>query len=183
MIHQLADVQSTQIGEGTTIWQYAVILKGAQLGSNCNINCHTFIEGEVSLGNRVTVKSGVYLWNGVTVEDDVFIGPNATFVNDRYPRSKHRPAEFEKTILGKGCSIGANATLLPGINIGKYAMVGAGSVVTKSVMDYQLVVGNPARFIGWVNERGERLIEDGNILVDSEGTMYQLVSGKLIKTK
>src|ERR1700712_5591639 len=106
MIHPTADVQTDKVGEGTSIWQFVVVLPGAVIGNDCNINCHTFIENDVSLGNRVTVKSGVFLWDGIEIEDDVFIGPNATFVNDKYPRSKAYPEEFQKTVIRRAASIG-----------------------------------------------------------------------------
>lgn len=151
-IHPLADVQSTQIGAGTRVWQFSVVLAGAQIGSDCNINCHCFVENDVRIGDRVTVKSGVYIWDGIEVEDDVFIGPNATFVNDPYPRSKQYPEAFARTIIRKGASIGAGATILGGIEIGAYAMIGAGSVVTKDVPPYTKWYGNPARQMGYVKE-------------------------------
>lgn len=157
MIHASADVQTSQIGEGTVIWQYAIVLKGAVIGDNCNVNCHTFIENDVTLGNNVTIKSGVYLWDGIVVEDNVFIGPNATFTNDKYPRSKQYPGAFQKTVLKKGCSIGANATILGGITIGKHAIIGAGSVVTRDVPDNALMVGNPARCVGRVDDNGQKI--------------------------
>ena len=147
MIHPLSDVQSKNIGQNTSVWQYAVILSGAVIGDNCNINCHTFIENDVTIGNNVTVKSGVFLWDGVVVEDNVFIGPNVTFVNDKFPRSKQYPDSFQKTVIRKGASLGANATILGGITIGENAMIGAGSVVTKDVPANTLWVGNPARQI------------------------------------
>lgn len=146
-IHRLSDVQTDDVGEGTRIWQYAVVLQGARIGRGCNVCAHTFIEGGVVVGDNVTVKCGVYLWDGVRVENNVFIGPNATFTNDREPRSKQYPDVYATTLLKEGCSIGANATLLPGITIGKHAMVGAGAVVTKDVPDYAVVVGNPAKVI------------------------------------
>ncbi|ELV3373842.1 MULTISPECIES: acyltransferase [Enterobacter cloacae complex] len=146
-IHDLSDVLTKNIGEGTTIWQYAVILQGAVIGKECNICAHTFIENDVKIGDRVTVKSGVFLWDGITVEEDVFIGPCVTFTNDKHPRSKKYPEKFLRTTLKKGASIGANATILPGITIGEGAMVGAGAVVTKDVPAYATVVGNPARLI------------------------------------
>jgi acetyltransferase-like isoleucine patch superfamily enzyme len=146
-VHKLADVQTPEIGQGSRIWQFAVVLNGARIGKDCNICAHTFIEGGVTVGDNVTVKCGVYLWEGITVEDNVFIGPNATFTNDRQPRSKQYPDAFEKTVLKRGCSIGANATLLPGITVGESAMVGAGAVVTKDVPAYSVVAGNPARVI------------------------------------
>lgn len=147
MIHPSSDVQSSQIGAGTRIWQFVVVLSGAKLGADCNICSHCLIENDVIVGDRVTVKSGVQLWDGIRIEDEVFIGPNVTFSNDRFPRSKQYPEAFLQTIVKTGASIGANATLLPGITIGRYAMIGAGSVVTKDVPDRALVVGNPARII------------------------------------
>lgn len=146
-IHPSADVQSVNIGEGTVVWQFAVILPGAVIGKNCNINCHTFIENDVVVGNNVTVKAGVFLWDGLRVEDNVFIGPNATFVNDVYPRSKVYPDAFTKTIIKKGASIGANATIMGGITIGENAMIGAGAVLLHNVPDGTTWVGNPAREI------------------------------------
>lgn len=150
-IHKLADVQTTLIGNDTQVWQFAVILKDAVIGSHCNINCHTFIENDVIIGDRVTIKSGVYLWDGITLEDDVFVGPHVSFVNDKYPKSKKYPEVFQKTHVCKGASIGANATILGGLTIGEYAMIGAGSVVTKDVPAYSLVYGNPAKRMGTVN--------------------------------
>ena len=149
-IHTLADVAPCEIGEGTRVWQFVVILKGAKIGQDCNICAHTLIESDVIIGDNVTVKSGTHIWDGARIEDDVFIGPNATFTNDRMPRSKQYPDIFLSITLKKGCSIGANATLLPGITIGKRAMVGAGAVVTKDVPDYAVVVGNPAKIIRYI---------------------------------
>ena len=146
-IHPLADVQSTAIGRGTRVWQFAVIVKGARIGSNCNICAHTFIEGDVIVGDDVTLKSGVYLWDGIELGNGVFVGPNATFTNDRFPRSRQRPDAFARTLVEAGASIGAGATLLPGITIGEGAMIGAGAVVTKSVPAGVVVVGNPARIV------------------------------------
>lgn len=151
-IHPLADVAECSIGEGTKVWQFVVILKGAKIGQDCNICAQTLIEGGVVVGDKVTVKSGVQLWDGTKVEDGVFIGPNATFTNDRYPRSKQYPDAFSGTRICKGASIGANATILPGITIGKEAMVGAGAVVTQDVPPRAVVVGNPARIIRYVEE-------------------------------
>ncbi len=155
MIHPSADVQTSNIGEGTTVWQFSVILPNAVIGKECNINCHTFIENEVKLGDRVTIKSGVYLWNGIIVEDDVFIGPNATFVNDKYPRSKQFLQKSEVTRIKRGVSIGAGAVLLSGITIGEYALIAAGAVVTKDIPPYALVKGNPGKVVGSVSKTGE----------------------------
>ncbi|AMN79639.1 MULTISPECIES: acyltransferase [Pseudomonas] len=146
-VHPLSDVASHDIGADTRIWQYVVILAGAKIGANCNICAHVLIEGDVQIGNNVTVKSGVYLWDGLRIEDDVFIGPNATFTNDLMPRSKVYPAQFDTTIIRRGASIGANATILAGLEIGEFSMVGAGAVVTKDVEAYAVVVGNPAKVI------------------------------------
>jgi len=144
-IHPLADVKSVKIGDSTVVWQFAVILAEAVIGDFCNINCHTFIENDVVIGNYVTVKSGVYLWDGIRVGNNVFIGPNVTFTNDKYPRSRQHPEQFQKTMIDDGASIGANATILGGIKIGKNAMIGAGSVVTKDIPDNELWVGSPAK--------------------------------------
>lgn len=151
-IHLLSDVQSSSIGKGTRIWQYCVVLNGAVIGEDCNICSHAFIEGDVIIGDRVTVKCGVYLWDGTRIEDDVFIGPNATFTNDYMPRSKVYPEKFLRIWVKRGASIGANATILPGITIGYSAMVGAGAVVTRDVPDKAVVVGNPARVIRYLND-------------------------------
>lgn len=149
-IHPLADVHSSQIGEDSRIWQYSVILAQAQIGKNCNICAHTLIENDVVLGDNVTVKSGVFIWDGITIQDNVFIGPNVTFTNDKHPRSKQYPEEFLRTVIEEGASIGANATILPGIKIGQYAMVGAGAVVTKDIPEKAIVVGNPAIIKGFI---------------------------------
>lgn len=144
-IHPLSDVQTQNIGKDTLVWQYTVILKDAVIGNNCNINCQVFVENDVIIGDNVTVKPGVQIWDGLRIEDHVFIGPNVTFTNDPYPRSKQYPTEFQRTIVKKGASIGANATILGGLTIGENALIGAGSVVTKDVPSNELWVGNPAR--------------------------------------
>ena len=146
-IHTHALVESRDIGEGTRVWAFAHILPDARIGKECNICDGVFIENDVVVGDRVTVKCGVQLWDGVTLEDDVFVGPNATFTNDPFPRSRQRPDAFARTLVRRGASIGANATILPGIVIGQNALVGAGSVVTRDVPPYAVVVGNPARII------------------------------------
>lgn len=149
-IHENAEVQTEAIGDNTKIWQYSIVLKGAIIGSNCNINAQCFIENDVVVGNNVTIKCGVQLWDGITIEDDVFIGPNATFTNDKYPRSKVYPDNFIRTIIKKGATIGANATIICGITIGENAMIGAGSVVTKDIPDGEIWYGNPAKSHGKV---------------------------------
>lgn len=146
-IHKLSDVQTTDIGLGTKIWQFCVVLANAKIGSNCNICAHVLIENDVVLGNNVTVKSGVQLWDGIIIADNVFIGPNVTFTNDKFPRSKKYPTDFSKTIVKQGASIGGGAVILPGITIGEMAMIGAGAVVTKNVPANTIVVGNPAKAI------------------------------------
>lgn len=143
-IHKLADVGNCQIGHRTRIWQFVVVLDGATIGEDCNICAHVLIEGDVIIGDRVSVKSGVQLWNGLRISNDVFIGPNATFTNDKHPRSKQYPESFASTIIEAGASIGAGAVILPGIRIGARAMVGAGAVVTKNVEPDTTVFGNPA---------------------------------------
>ncbi|MGL4597617.1 MAG: acyltransferase [Bacteroidia bacterium] len=155
-IHPTALVNSKQIGDETRIWAFVNILEGAQIGSACNICDHSFIENKVIIGNRVTIKSGVYIWDGVHIADDVFVGPAVVFSNDLRPRSKNYKPIVE-THLQQGCSIGAGSVLLAGIRIGKYAMTGIGSIVTRNVPDYALVYGNPARQHGWVDETGEKL--------------------------
>jgi acetyltransferase-like isoleucine patch superfamily enzyme len=143
-VHAKALVETKQIGDMTSIWAFTHILAGAKIGKNTNINDHCFIENDAKIGDNVTVKCGVYLWDGLTVEDNVQIGPSVSFVNDKLPRAKNKRFKLDKTVLKNGCSIGANATILGGISIGQYSLVGAGSVVTKSVPDFTLVFGNPA---------------------------------------
>jgi len=150
-VHPNALCETTSVGAGTRIWAFAHVLPGATIGRDCNICDHTFIENQVVIGDRVTIKCGVQLWDGVRLEADVFVGPNATFTNDLRPRSKqYLPAPLE-TVVESGASIGANATILPGIRIGEKAMVGAGAVVTRSVPANAIVVGNPARITGYVD--------------------------------
>jgi UDP-2-acetamido-3-amino-2,3-dideoxy-glucuronate N-acetyltransferase len=179
-IHPLADVQTDQIGESTTIWQFSVVLKQAQIGANCNVNALVFIENDVIIGDNVTVKSGVQIWDGLRVESNVFIGPNVTFINDRSMRSKQRPAEFLKTTIKHHASIGANATIIGGITIGEYALIGAGSVVTKDITPYALVYGNPAKQHGWVCECGAKL-ED--LTCPACQTKYQIMDNALNRTE
>jgi acetyltransferase-like isoleucine patch superfamily enzyme len=154
--HPQAIVESTKVGAGTRIWAFAHVLPGATIGSYCNICDHVFIENDVVIGDRVTVKSGVQLWDGVVLEADTFVGPNATFTNDRFPRSRRWQPEIARTTVRTGASIGANATILPGLTIGQHAMVGAGAVVMHDVPPNAIVVGNPAFIKGYVDALPER---------------------------
>jgi UDP-2-acetamido-3-amino-2,3-dideoxy-glucuronate N-acetyltransferase len=149
--HPLALVEATSIGAGTRIWAFAHVLPSAVIGRDCNICDHTFIENDVIVGDRVTIKCGVQLWDGLRIEDDVFVGPNVTFTNDRFPRSRQYLEEFPQTTVKSGASIGANATILPGLTIGSNSMVGAGAVVTRPVPANAIVAGNPARIIGYTD--------------------------------
>jgi len=146
-VGQYTICDSINIGDGTKIWSFTHILKGARIGCFCNIGENVFIENSVLIGNKVTIKNGVQIWDGIQIEDGVFIGPNVTFTNDRYPFSSNRNYMLEKTLVKKGASIGANATILPGLEIGRNALIGAGAVVTRNVPDNSVVVGNPARII------------------------------------
>lgn len=154
-IHPLADIQSKSIGEGTRIWQFCVVFEKATIGSNCNICANVLIENDVIIGDNVTVKSGVQLWDGVHIEDNVFIGPNATFTNDLMPRSKIYPDQYLRTVIKAGASIGANATILPGVTVAEGAMIGAGAVVTRSIPPNAIAVGNPARIVGYTNTESQ----------------------------
>jgi UDP-2-acetamido-3-amino-2,3-dideoxy-glucuronate N-acetyltransferase len=149
--HPQALVESATIGKGTRIWAFAHVLPHARIGEDCNICDHVFIENDVHVGDRVTIKCGVQLWDGVTLEDDVFVGPNVTFSNDPFPRSRQHPQAFSRSLVRFGASIGANATILPGLTIGIGAMIGAGAVVTKDVPPHAIVVGNPGRIRGYTN--------------------------------
>ncbi len=175
-VHPNALVESEDIGAKTRIWAFAHVLKNVKIGEDCNLCDYVFVESGVKIGNRVTIKNGISLWEGLTIEDDVFLGPNAVFTNDMFPRSKRHSGQFLDTLLKQGASIGANATILCGITLGKYCLVGAGSVVTKSVPDFALVTGNPARFRYWVSKTGEKLsFDSSNSAVDSEGNKYKFI--------
>jgi len=170
IINKLAEVHTNKIGDDTLIWQFAIILEGAIIGKNCNINCHTFIENDVIIGDNVTIKSGVYLWDGIEIKDNVFVGPNVTFTNNKYPKSKIYPSKLKKTTIENNASIGAGAIILGGLNIGAFSLIGAGSVVTKDVKPYSLVVGNPAKFIAYIDEDANKLAWNG--------TEYESINGK-----
>lgn len=153
MIHSLSDVKSKKIGEGTKIWQFCVVFPDAEIGCNCNICANVLIENDVKIANNVTIKSGVQIWDGVSLEDNVFVGPNVTFTNDNYPRSK-QPFELKRIIIKKGASIGAGSVVIGGITIGENSMIGAGSVVTKDVPHNELWFGNPAKRKGVIDDNG-----------------------------
>lgn len=155
-IHPAAIVETEHIGNDTRVWAFVHILKGAVIGTGCNICDHCYIEYGVSIGNNVTVKCGIYIWEGVTIEDDVFLGPNVVFTNNPRPRSKQYIEHVGATVK-KGASIGANSTILSGITLGEYCMTGMGSVVTRDVPAHALVYGNPAQIKGWVDEEGNKL--------------------------
>jgi len=183
--HPAALIESgALVGIGTHVWAFAHIVKGAVVGRDCNICDHTFIEGGVKLGDRVTVKCGVYLWDGLIVEDDVHIGPGAAFTNDLRPRSKNSLYQLLVTRLCQGCTIGANATVLPGVTIGSWAMVGAGTVVTHNVPAFALVTGNPGRLSGWVCRCGQKLRGQSNgALTCKCGRSYELKPDQTIQEK
>ena len=174
-IHPTAEVHTLNIGSFTKIWQFVVVQENVSIGANCNINFSCFLENGVILGNNVTVKSGIYLWDGIECADNVFLGPNTVFTNDLLPRSKQYKQPV-KTYVKKGASIGANSTILAGVTIGEYAMVGIGSVVTRSIPDYALYYGNPAKFKGWIDENGNKLekFTDNEYISTSSGKRYRL---------
>ncbi|MNQ22908.1 dTDP-3-amino-3,6-dideoxy-alpha-D-galactopyranose 3-N-acetyltransferase [compost metagenome] len=183
MIHPLSDVQTQNIGEGTFVWQYTIILKNARIGKECNINCHVFIENDVIIGDNVTIKPGVYVWDGITIESNVMIGPNVTFTNDKLPRSKNKNYKMELTTVRSGASIGAGATILCGIEIGEYSLVGAGALITKNVPAKALVVGSPGKVVGWVNEDGTKMEKSNEYYIDSTGNKWAEVNDELIKMR
>lgn len=152
-VHPQGICESEHVGDGTRVWAFAHVLPGAVIGADCNICDHVFIENDVVVGDRVTIKSGVQLWDGIRLGDDVFVGPNVTFTNDRFPRSRQYPEEFARTVVAPGASLGGGSVILPGVRIGRGAMVGAGAVVTKDVPANAIVVGNPARIRGYVHEQ------------------------------
>ena len=171
-----AIVESDSIGSNTKIWAFSHVMKGTIIGEDCNIGEHCFIESGVEIGNRVTVKNGISIWDGVIIKDDVFLGPHMVFTNDLLPRSKNTNYKKEITTVKKGASIGANVTLLGGITIGSYSMIGAGSVVTKSVADFSLTFGNPAKHNGYICKCGEKLLFKDDRSVCKCGISYFLTT-------
>nr|WP_289941729.1 WxcM-like domain-containing protein [Microbacterium testaceum] len=153
-VHEKGICESTTVGERTRVWAFSHVLPGAVIGEDVNINDHVFVENDVRIGDRVTLKSGVQVWDGIRLGDDVFVGPNVTFTNDPFPRSKQYPESFATTVIEDGASLGGGAVILPGVRIGRRAMVGAGAVVTKDVPPYAIVVGNPARIVGYTETAG-----------------------------
>ncbi|HEY3250196.1 MAG TPA: acyltransferase [Ignavibacteria bacterium] len=175
-VHPKALVEADIIGAKTRIWAFAHVLKNVSIGEDCNICDYVFVESGVTIGNRVTIKNGISLWDGVTIEDDVFLGPNCVFTNDMFPRSKAHHQQYEKTLLKKGASIGANATILCGITLGNYCLIGAGAVVTKDVPDFACLVGNPGKLLYWISKTGERLnFDTKGEATDSAGNKYKLI--------
>lgn len=157
-VHPEGICESENVGDDTTIWAFAHVLPRAVIGSNVNVCDHVFIENDVIVGDRVTIKSGVQLWDGIELHDDVFVGPNATFTNDPFPRSKQYSESFPRTIVESGASIGGGAVILPGVRVGRNAMVGAGAVVTRDVPPFAIVIGNPARVTGYADSAGRRMV-------------------------
>lgn len=179
-IHPQAIVDTDAIGIGTRVWAFTHILNGAIIGQNCNIGDHCFIESEVKIGDNVVIKNGVSIWNEAIIEDLVFVGPNVVFTNDMYPRSKLFRENYIPIIIKEGASIGANATLVCGITIGKYAMIGAGAVVTKDVADFTLVAGNPAKPMGYICKCSEKLnFKNSQVTCESCGNKFSLEDGKV----
>jgi acetyltransferase-like isoleucine patch superfamily enzyme len=174
-------VHTKHIGEGTLVWQFVVILKGAVIGKGCNINCNTFIENDVVVGDNVTIKCGTNLWDSVRIEDDVFLGPSVVFSSDHRPIGQ-RQSPYPLTVVKKGASLGSGTTVLPGIQIGRYAMTGAGSVVTENVADYALVYGNPAKRHAWIDESGKKLVHKGDgIWMAEDGSLFKETGNTISK--
>jgi UDP-2-acetamido-3-amino-2,3-dideoxy-glucuronate N-acetyltransferase len=178
-IHPLSDVQTLNIGDNTFVWQFAIILKGAVIGENCNINCNVFIENDVHIGDDVTIKPGVQIWDGISVGNKVMIGPNVTFTNDRIPVSKNKNYKNERTIICDSVSIGANSTILCGIEIGANTLIGAGSVLTKNTPPYTVWYGNPAIHKGYITD--DSFLLDLDLKDKITGEQYYLKGFKPIK--
>ena len=181
-IHDTAEVsKNARIGRGTKIWNHAQIREGVSIGENCIISKNVYVDADVKIGSHVKVQNNVNIYHGVTVEDDVFLGPSMTFSNDMFPRAFNDDWKVSETLVKRGASIGANVTIRCGVSIGEYAMIGAGSTVTKDVAPYSLVVGNPARHIGWVCKCGMKIDEAGHC--SSCGKEYSMKDNQLIENK
>ena len=180
-VHNTAIVDTINIGDKTRVWGFSHIFKNCIIGKNCNICEHVLIENDVIIGDNVTIKSGVYIWDGIRISDNVFIGPSVSFINDKNPRSKVYPEKFDKTIIDEGASLGANSTIMCGLRIGKYSMVGAGSVVLRDVYDYEIVAGNPAKFKGYNCECSKRLNFKNNKCVCECGITYIMKNKRVYK--
>ena len=176
-IHPDANVLSKNIGSNTRIWKYVTVLPEAKIGANCNICDFCFIENQVTVGNNVTLKCGVYLWDGIILKDNVFVGPNVTFTNDTYPRS-NKSFNLKHTTVERGASLGANSTLLGGITIGESSLIGVGSVVTKDVPSFSLVYGNPAKFKNWIDSEGNKLTQKNETTWFSEYNQETFIETK-----
>ena len=180
-VHEKALCETGLVGKGSRIWAFSHVMENVVIGKDCNIGGHVFVESGVKIGNNVTVKNGISIWNGVEIEDDVFLGPNCVLTNDLLPRSKGY-TENIRTLIKKGSSIGANATILCGITLDEYSMIGAGAVVTKSVSPFSLVVGNPAKFKYFVSIKGDKLVFDKeNIALDSDNNKYKLATDGTVR--
>jgi UDP-2-acetamido-3-amino-2,3-dideoxy-glucuronate N-acetyltransferase len=182
-VHELALCESDDIGPRTRVWAFAHVLAGARIGADCNVGDHAYVEGGAVVGDRVTIKNNVLLWDGVTVEDEVFLGPNAIFTNDARPRAafKKRREALLSTLVRQGATVGANATVVAGVTIGRWAFVGAGAVVTADIRDHALVVGNPARHSGWACRCGQTL-PDG-LACAACGRSYRLAGGGTLEER
>ncbi len=181
-VHPAAIIEEgAKVGKKSRVWAFAHILPGAVIGEDCNICDMVFIENDVIVGDRVTIKSGVQLWDGIRLEDDVFVGPNVSFTNDPFPRSKHKPEKFSLTIVCKGASIGANATILPGVIVGENAMVGSGSVVTSNVPRNAIVFGNPARIQGYVSTKTKQPLERTNVPLEASTSSTKVPGVNIIR--
>ena len=178
-VHPSSEVHTQFIGEETSIWQFCIVLSGAKIGSRVNICSHCFVENKVIIGNDVTIKSGVQIWDGITIKDKVFIGPNVVFTNDLYPRSKNPNWTEVQTLIEEGASVGANSTIIAGVEIGAYSMIGAGSVVTKDIPPYTLWYGNPARHMGYITKDGIML--NKNLIDTKTGDNYEYINSELKK--
>lgn len=174
-VHDKAICETVRVGKNTRIWAFVHIMDNVIIGEDCNFGDHSFVESGVVIGDRVTVKNGVSVWNGVIIEDDVFLGPNCVLTNDLFPRSRVYHSENMVTTIKKGTSIGANATIVCGITLGEYCMVGAGSVVTKDVPPFALIVGVPGKIKGYISKQGEKLeFNQSGIAIDSNSTVYKI---------